>query len=481
MAPLSFHDKQHLQRVLAQQQNIAAIFNRFIESVSPHLRKWMDAGKSSVWVRNGAVENVIDRELVKLQAELMNNLSAFQMDAWKRSGLKNDQMINQFIEGISIRPLTKEGMFGRNMEALQQLQNRVDNGMNLSDKIWNIANQTKKQLEFYLGSGVSVGQGAGNISRDVRQLLDHPDTRFRRIRNADGELIPSKPMQDYHPGSGVYRSAKMNALRMAATETNTAYRKSDHERWNKLDFVLGFIVKRSGNNKGPCSMCDALTGEYPKEFIFAGWHPFCLCVATPILMNHDDFADYLLNNTVPQGYILDIPVRTRNFIGNNRAQVNNAYWMQDNFINGDVNKPRIEKALILASANSTSPILVKERSKKLKEWAKDNIAGTYIEVEALDKKISITTKGIKEFLNQPHKHYQAKNEIIKSLSSILKNAEYKGCSNYHKENPMFIYSHIFEIELNGEKSWIIAREDKIGNIVFHSISDSENVLKGVKK
>lgn len=332
MNPLSFHDKQHLQRVLAQQQSIAAVFNRFIDSVSPQLRKWMDTGKSSVWVRNGGVENVIDRELVKLQAELMNNLSAFQMDAWKRSSLKNDQMINQFIEGMSINTLVKEGMFGKNMEAFRQLQNRVDNGMNLSDRVWSITDQTKKQLEFYLGSGVSAGQSAGNISRDVRQLLDHPDTRFRRIRNADGKLIPSKPMKDYHPGAGVYRSAKMNALRMASTETNMSYRKSDHERWNKLGFVLGFTVKRSGNNKGPCSICDALIGEYPKEFVFSGWHPFCLCVATPILMNHDDFADYLLNDTIPMNqYVTEVPNKAAKFFEDNRKQLIDGPQMKQNY------------------------------------------------------------------------------------------------------------------------------------------------------
>ena len=332
MAPLSFHDKQHLQRVLAQQQSVAAVFNRFIDSVSPQLRKWMDANKSSVWVRNGAVESVIDRELVKLQAELMNNLSSFQMDAWKRSNLKNDEIINQFIESLSVRSLTKEGMFGKNMEAFRQMQNRVDNGMNLSDKVWAIADQTKKQIEFYLGSGVSAGQSAGNISRDVRQLLDNPGARFRRIRNADGKLIPSNPMKDYHPGAGVYRSAKMNALRMAATETNMYYRKSDHERWNKLDFVLGFTVKRSGNNKGPCSICDALTGEYPKEFVFTGWHPFCLCVATPILMDHDEFAEYLLNDTIPMGrYTTEVPKEAAKFFENNKKQFINGPQMKQNY------------------------------------------------------------------------------------------------------------------------------------------------------
>lgn len=308
MAPLSFHDRQHLQKVLAQQQNITVVFNRFINAVSPHLRKWADSGKGSVWSRNGAVESVIDRELIKLQAELTNNLSSFQMDAWKRSELKNDQMIREYIEGMSIRSQAKEGLFARNTEGMKALQGRIDSDMNLSTRVWNLADQTKTQLEFYLGSGISIGQSAVNISQDIRQILNNPDARFHRVRNAEGKLVESKPMMNYNPGPGVYKSAYKNALRVAVTETNMAYRKADHERWKKLDFVLGFEVKRSGNNKGGCAICDAMCGTYPKEFSFTGWHPFCICLASPILMNHDEFAEYLLNDTIPMNrYITEMP------------------------------------------------------------------------------------------------------------------------------------------------------------------------------
>ena len=50
-----------------------------------------------------------------------------------------------------------------------------------------------------------------------------------------------------------------------------------------------------------------------------------------------------------------------------------------------------------------------------------------------------------------------------------------------RDNPMIKYSHVFEIELNGEKSWIIVREDITGNAVLYSISDSDKVLTGIKK
>ena len=336
--PLSFYDKQHLQKVLIQQREITNIFNRFIVSVSPQLKKWTDTGKKSVWVRNLPIENAIDKELIYLQSQLINNISSFQMDAWKRSNLKNDELVKQFIEGMSLSHLTKQGMFGQNLEALRQLQQGINNGMNLSQRVWNITEQAKTQLEFYLGSGVSVGRSADTISRDVRQLLDNPDKRFRRIRNEKGDLVLSRPMKDYHPGTGVYRSAKMNALRMSSTETNRGYRLADHERWQNLDFVLGFEVKRSGNHKGACKVCDPLVGKYPKTFVFTGWHPFCICFAVPVLMSHEDFADYLLNDTIPEENIIrNIPDSAKAFIADNKEGLKQTYWVRDNFVNGNVN------------------------------------------------------------------------------------------------------------------------------------------------
>ena len=63
-----------------------------------------------------------------------------------------------------------------------------------------------------------------------------------------------------------------------------------------MDFVKGIEVERSPSNHGPCPVCDAKAGEYPKDFKFTGWHPFCICIATPIMMDHEEFAAYLLGD-----------------------------------------------------------------------------------------------------------------------------------------------------------------------------------------
>lgn len=335
MPGLSFYDKQHIQKIAAQQAVIANIFNQFILSVSPYLHKWSDAGKNNVWIRNQRIESAVDRELLNLESMLYANISAFQKDGWERAERKNDDFISQFIKGMSISSATKDGMFAHSSSAFEALKNDIDaNGFKLSDRVWNITQQTKSQLEFYLDSGVVAGRNANGISSDIRQILQNPQKRFRRIRNEKGELVLSQPMKNYHPGQGVYRSAYKNALRTSATTTNIAYRSADYERWSKQDFILGIEIHRSANNRGPCKICDAMVGKYPKTFKFTGFHPFCICFATPITMEPEDFADFLLNDTVPQGQtITDIPQAAKDFVSENKDGLQSAFWYKDNFTN----------------------------------------------------------------------------------------------------------------------------------------------------
>ena len=335
MPGLSFYDKQHIQKVAAQQAVIANIFNQFILSVSPYLRKWSDAGKNNVWLRNQGIESAVDRELLNLESMLYANISAFQKDGWERAERKNDDFISLFIKGMSISSATKDGMFTHSLSAFEALKNDIDsNGLKLSDRVWNITQQTKSQLEFYLDSGVVAGRNSNGISSDIRQILQNPQKRFRRIRNEKGELVLSQPMKDYHPGQGVYRSAYKNALRTSATTTNTAYRSADYERWSKQDFILGIEIQRSANNRGPCKICDAMVGKYPKTFKFTGFHPFCICFATPITMEPENFADFLLNDTVPKEQVItDIPQGAKDFVSENKDGLQSAFWYKDNFTN----------------------------------------------------------------------------------------------------------------------------------------------------
>lgn len=368
MKGLTFYDKQHIQKILAQQSEVANIFNRFILSITPFLQQWANRSSDNVWLRNQVVEKCVDRELDKLQSLLLTNLTAFNIDAWKRSEMKNEDFISEYIKGMAIDSVRKQGMFATNKDALSQLRKGVDvRGNNLSPMVWNLTDQTKTQLEYYLQTGLSVGRSSSRISQDLRQILNEPDKRFRRVKDKEGKLVMSQPMKNYHPGQGIYRSSKMNALRLTATSTNMSYRTADYERWSKQDFILGIEIHRSANNRGPCKICDAMVGKYPKTFKFIGFHPFCICFATPITMEPDNFADFLLNDTVPQEQVItDIPKTAKNFVDENKNGVQSAFWYKDNFSKeGDLQRER--------TPQPTTPEVIKvSRTKRIKTDAEKN-------------------------------------------------------------------------------------------------------------
>lgn len=127
----------------------------------------------------------------------------------------------------------------------------------------------------------------------------------------------SQRAKSFNPGRGVYRSSYKNARRLAATETNIAYRTADYLRWQQMDFVVGIEILLSNNHtvrlqagertddptqqrkdgspkanavRPLTDICDELQGRYPKDFKFTGWHPHCRCRAISILKTEEEMA-----------------------------------------------------------------------------------------------------------------------------------------------------------------------------------------------
>lgn len=89
-----------------------------------------------------------------------------------------------------------------------------------------------------------------------------------------------------HVGTGVYRSARQNALRLTITERNMAYNYANCERWSSEPYVLGIRIRTSANHPEK-DICDELAGDYPKDFMWRGWHPCCRCPMSSILIDRN--------------------------------------------------------------------------------------------------------------------------------------------------------------------------------------------------
>jgi hypothetical protein len=113
-------------------------------------------------------------------------------------------------------------------------------------------------------------------------------------------------------------------------------------------------------------------------------------------------------------------------------------------------------------------------------WAHENLQGTTLKHAAIDDEICFSSNGIREYLNRPMDDYLLKNELLRSVKSILPEATYMGFSTY-KSNDNMPGAYIFEFKINDKKRWYVVRKYTNGDTIFYSISDNETILEGIKK
>lgn len=286
--------------------------------------------------------------LRRLYSAVYNEIKGGIVAEWELANLSCDALI----ESIFGKGLNEDNhfarWFSRNQEAMDAFFKRKSayGGMNLSQKVWRYTGDLKTEMELALSLSLGQGDSASTVSRKVRQYLQEPDKLFRRIRtgtDANGNPLYklSKAAKAYHPGRGVYRSSYKNAMRLTRTETNMAYRVSDQDRWQRMDFVVGYEVKRSKRGFD-CSVCESLKGKFPKDFDFRGWHSQCRCVVVPILATEDEFVkmqEKILAGESPTSIRSENTIRRphENFYKwweENKERVETAttmpYWVQDN-------------------------------------------------------------------------------------------------------------------------------------------------------
>ena len=306
--------------------------------------------------------------------ELANNMQGViakgTRKQWEYAGKKCDAFLASIIDTSKLSKKQLEQMRLRSLSALSAFQERKVGGMNLSQRVWKYVDQYKQQLEEALDVGLGEGRSAAQLARDVRQNLVEPNRLFRRVRDKRGNLQLSRNAAAYHPGQGVYRSSVKNAQRLTRSEINMAYRESDWQRWQSLDFVVGFEVVRSNHEpEYHCDLCDRLAGRYPKTFKFLGWHPQCRCHAVPIMADYfskDASNDRIARmraalygteykKYVPKETITDLPdgfkAYRKEMIAKQKALPKGKklwkeppYFIRDNFEDGDITKDFIRSA-----------------------------------------------------------------------------------------------------------------------------------------
>lgn len=325
------HDLQHLRNLARYDGEIKRIYDDIIAEMArlSALVPGFNPDRAFSFKDYPTVAAHADRLFERL-SERVEVVIANGVDAeWTLSNNKNSELSRRvFGDALGrLSPEQERRYFTSNDPAREAFKARKTAGLNLSDRVWRYTDQFREEIEMGLDLGLRDGRSAAGIARDLRRYLREPDRLFRRVRDEYGNLHLSRRAAAYHPGAGVYRSSQKNALRLARTEINMAYRTADYERWQGLDFVVGVRVSLS-NNHPIVDICDDLQGNYPKTFKFTGWHPQCRCFAVPILKTEEELAadtGRILNgeptNTASVNEITDVPENFKGWIADNSARI----------------------------------------------------------------------------------------------------------------------------------------------------------------
>jgi len=343
----SLFDRKHLQGLSKSQKTLKALYDKFYkEAAKIGASTGFSDPKKEFYLKDfpkaqKAMEDVVHKlcDGITGVIERGNNV------AWDCSDAKNEALVSSLGVNRSLIDKLSQGIRKRSETAKKAFLERKVEGMGLSDRVWQSQKPLRGQLEMALELGLSEGKSAAALSRDVRQYLNNPDKLFRRVRDKDGILRLSKSAEAYHPGRGVYRSSYKNALRMTATENNMAYRSADHAQWGGMDFVVGQEIHLSKNHP-VVDICDELQGEYPKDFKFTGWHPFCRCFATPKLADREEMnkwarmSDAERANYEFEGTVKELPKNFSDWVADNAERIASAksvpYFIKDNYVDGKV-------------------------------------------------------------------------------------------------------------------------------------------------
>lgn len=154
----------------------------------------------------------------------------------------------------------------------QTMQAGLFGDTGISNRVWDLRDGNFLIIKRIVSNGIANGSSASDIAQQLKDLLGNPD---------------GSAWDAASPGAGIYRSAYKNAMRLARTETNSAYGAANALFASEKEWDVMWHVSDGQREEDEC---DDLDGEVmtPDEFLDQyPQHPNCLCYSTMVV---PDFA-----------------------------------------------------------------------------------------------------------------------------------------------------------------------------------------------
>lgn len=323
------HDEKHKKRINRYLDKINGHFDDLVRDISLLAVKLEISDKLFRFNDYKTITKRVSESLKKYQNNLISSIKVYSQYEWDFANAKVDDILKTHLEGIKgkvpsslyVDKIRQISIESQNQKAFEAFQKRKIGKFTISERVWNIADQAKENLEFAIDVSLKEGISAQELARNIKGNLNNPDALFRRVRDKHGNLVLSKNAKSFHPGQGVYRSAHKNALRLAADVINTSYRECEQLRISANNDVVGQKINLSPSHK-VYDICDELKGTYPKDFQWSKWHVSCKCFRTTILKSADE-----LISEINEGLNLP-PESSKNHVS--KLPDNFTQWLSEN-------------------------------------------------------------------------------------------------------------------------------------------------------
>ena len=270
-------------------------------------------------------------------------------EEWKNSNEVQDLLANAVLRSYDAQVNGEQYRiyYQENSDALEAFQERKDKGLNVSEKLWQQSAVNKKGFEEAISCAIEKGTSAITLSKQISKYLQDFPQLQKDYKERFGKASKANDCE--------YRS-----IRLARSEINMAYRQAENQRWQQMDFVVGYEIKLSGSHHVD-DICDQLKGKYPKTFIWTGWHPNDMCYKIPILKTEEEFWAWdgrgeATTDSVNE--VKDVPEGFKQWIDNNihraKSWESTPYFIRDN-------KDFIREDFKVNVYNKTEKVFVRKR------------------------------------------------------------------------------------------------------------------------
>lgn len=270
------------------------------------------------------IADIQNRFVEDMQAVIYRGTS----EEWKNSNEVQDLLANAVLRAYDAQVDGEKYKiyYQENSDALKAFQERKDKGLNVSDKLWQQSTIYKKGLEDAISCAIQKGTSAVTLSKQISKYLQDFPQLQKDYKERFGKASQALDCE--------YRS-----IRLARSEINMAYRQAENQRWQQMDFVVGYEIKLSGSHHVD-DICDQLKGKYPKTFVWTGWHPNDMCYKIPILKTEEEFWEWDGRGEVTTesvNEVKDVPDGFKQWVGTNSQRIADAkkrrtlpYFIRDN-------------------------------------------------------------------------------------------------------------------------------------------------------